>query len=75
MCKEFCGDRGFLWRSVGLGDVVGGETNHRPHSKDFPCSTHQCEVRFKMALGIFFGDHVFCSKGCFDEWWKINEAR
>jgi hypothetical protein len=22
MCEEYCGDRGFLWRSVGLGDVV-----------------------------------------------------
>ena len=25
MCEKYCGDRGFLWRSVGLPEVAGGE--------------------------------------------------
>ncbi len=25
MCEKYCDDRGFLWRSVGLPEVAGGE--------------------------------------------------
>jgi hypothetical protein len=71
MCEEYCGKVSW-WLTD---EFKGMKTSGIPSAKDFPCSTHQCEVRFKMALGIFFGDHVFCSKGCFDEWWKINETR
>ena len=41
-----------------------------PHSNDFPCSNPRCEVRFKMVLGIFYGDNVFCTSDCLKEWEK-----
>lgn len=39
-----------------------------PRSNDFPCSNSGCGVRFKMVLGIFSGDHVFCTSDCLIEW-------
>lgn len=35
MCEKYCGDRGFLWRSVGLPEVVGGETVKQEEPKNF----------------------------------------
>jgi len=40
MCEEYCGDRGFLWRSVGLPEVVSGGTmkindEHEVNQKPF----------------------------------------
>jgi hypothetical protein len=70
MCEEYCGKVSW-WLTD---EFKGMKTSEIPHSKDFPCSNPSCSVHFKMVLGIFFGNHVFCSKSCFDEWVKMNET-
>ena len=58
-------------QSVGNYDEFRGmKTSEIPHSNDFPCSNPHCEVRFKMVLGIFYGDNVFCTSDCLKEWWE-----
>jgi len=49
------------------------KTSEIPHVDDFPCSNPRCEVRFKMVLGIFYEDNVFCTSNCLKEWEKHNE--
>ena len=60
MCEEYCGK-------------VSWWLTDPPDVNDFPCSNPHCEVRFKMALGIFYRDHVFCTSNCLKEWEKHNE--
>lgn len=66
MCEKYCGKLSW-WLTD---EFRGMKTSEIPHSNDFPCSNPKCEIIFKMALGIFFGNHVFCTKNCFDDWWK-----
>lgn len=58
MCEEYCGKVSWWLK----------ENPEIPHSNDFPCSNPRCEVRFKMVLGIFYGDNVFCTSDCLKEW-------
>jgi len=63
MCEEYCGKVSW-WLE---------EAPKIPHSNDFPCSNPRCEVRFKMVLGIFYEDNVFCTSDCLKEWEEGNE--
>lgn len=66
MCEEYCGKVSW-WLTD---EFRGMKTSEIPHSNDFPCSNPRCEVRFKMVLGIFYGDNVFCTSDCLKEWEK-----
>lgn len=72
MCKKYCGDREFLWRSVGL-DNMNQEDAIPKSTKQWPCSNLTCNVAFSMVLGIFDGDHVFCSPKCSEEFEKVRK--
>jgi len=64
MCEKYC-DKKSWW----LIDDFQGKSMI-PVADDFPCSNPRCEVRFKMVLGIFYGDNVFCTSDCLKEWEK-----
>lgn len=50
--------------------MSGVETQCLPRVDKFPCSNYHCDVLFKLVLGIFSGDHVFCSVKCSEKFAK-----